>query len=56
MNEPKITLTDLSINDMNVLLAGLGKLPLDVVFDVFMRIKAQAEAQIPTPESASLSD
>jgi len=29
MNEPKITLNDLSINDMNVLLAGLGKLPLD---------------------------
>jgi hypothetical protein len=56
MNEPKITLTDLSVNDVNILLSGLGKLPLDVVFDVFMRIKAQGEAQIPTPESAGLSD
>lgn len=54
--ETSITLTDLSVNDVNILLSGLGKLPLDVVFDVFMRIKAQGEAQMPTPESAGLSD
>ena len=52
MNDNKITLTDLSVNDVNILLSGLGKLPLDVVFDVFMRIKAQGEAQIPTPDPA----
>jgi hypothetical protein len=46
MSEPKITLTDLSVNDMNVLLAGLGKLPLDAAYPVFMKVKAQAEAQI----------
>ena len=58
--ETKITLTDLSVNDVNILLSGLGKLPLDVVFDVFMRIKAQGEAQMTTPdpaaEPAGLSD
>ena len=48
MNDTKITLTDLSVNDMNVIMAGLGKLPLDVVFEVFTRIKAQAEAQLQT--------
>jgi len=52
MNEPKITLTDLSVNDVNILLSGLGKLPLDVVFDLFMRIKAQGEAQMTVPEAA----
>lgn len=56
MNDTKITLTDLSVNDVNILLSGLGKLPLDVVFDVFMRIKAQGEAQMTPPESAGLSD
>lgn len=50
--ETKITLTDLSVNDVNILLSGLGKLPLDVVFDVFMRIKTQGEAQMTTPEAA----
>jgi hypothetical protein len=58
MNDTKITLTDLSVNDMNVLLAGLGKLPLDAAYPVFMKVKAQAESQLPAPEpvSAGLSD
>jgi hypothetical protein len=56
MNEPKITLSDLSVNDMNVLLAGLGKLPLDAAYPVFVKVKAQAEAQITAPEPAGLSD
>ena len=52
MNDTKITLTNLSVNDVNILLSGLGKLPLDVVFDLFMRIKAQGEAQMPMPAPA----
>lgn len=47
----KITLTDLSVDDVNILLSGLGKLPLDVAFDVFMRVKAQGVAQMTTPEA-----
>ena len=47
----KITLADLSVDDVNILLSGLGKLPLDVAFDVFMRVKAQGVAQMTTPEA-----
>jgi hypothetical protein len=54
MNEPKITLSDLSVNDMNVLLAGLGKLPLDAAYPVFIKVKAQAEAQLSANEPAEV--
>ena len=52
MNEPKITLTDLTVADCNVIMAGLGKLPLEAVIDLWSRIKAQAESQLnkPAPE------
>lgn len=46
MNDPKITLSDLSVNDVNIIMAGLGKLPLEAVVDLWTRIKAQGEAQI----------
>lgn len=56
MNEPKITL-ELSVNDVNVLLAGLGKLPLEVAMDLCLRIKTQGEAQIKAvQEPAGLTD
>lgn len=42
----KITLTDLSVNDVNLLIAGLGKLPLEVTVNLWLRIKAQGEAQM----------
>lgn len=46
MNDTKITLNDLTVNDMNIIMAGLGKLPLETVVELWMRIKAQAEAQL----------
>jgi GTP cyclohydrolase III len=46
MNDIKITLTDLSVNDVNLIMAGLGKLPLEAVVDLWMRLKQQGEAQI----------
>jgi hypothetical protein len=46
MNEPKITFSDLSVNDANLIMAGLGKLPLEAVVDLWMRLKQQGEAQI----------
>jgi hypothetical protein len=57
MNDIKINLSDLSVNDVNLIMAGLGKLPLEAVVDLWSRIKAQGEAQIkqePTP--AGLTD
>lgn len=59
MNETKINLTNLSINDVNTLLAGLGKLPLDVAYPVFMLVKAQAESQVQgaeQPQAIGLND
>ena len=46
MNDIKITLSDLSVNDVNLIMAGLGKLPLEASVDLWARIKSQAEAQI----------
>lgn len=46
MNDIKITLTDLSVNDVNLVMAGLGKLPLEATIDLWMRLKQQGEAQI----------
>lgn len=45
MNEIKLTLKDLSVNDFNLLMAGLGKLPLEAVADLWTRLKSQAEVQ-----------
>lgn len=42
----KLTLTDLSVNDINLLITGLGKLPLEVAADLWLRLKAQGEAQM----------
>ena len=54
MNDTKITL-ELTVNDVNLIMAGLGKLPLEAVVDLWMRIKQQGEAQL-KPEPAGLTD
>jgi hypothetical protein len=46
MNDTKITLTNLTVNDMNVIMAGLGKLPMEVSIELWQRIKAEAESQL----------
>lgn len=54
MNDTKITL-ELTFNDVNLIMAGLGKLPLEAVVDLWMRIKQQGEAQLKS-EPAGLTD
>ena len=50
----KINLTDLSVNDVNLIMAGLGKLPLEATVDLWMRLKQQGEAQLkPQAENPS---
>ena len=39
-------------SDINVLIAGLGKLPLKVAADIWMRVKAQSEAQMAKPKQS----
>ena len=46
----EITLS-LTLDELNVLLAGLGKLPLEVSVAVFGKVKAQAESQLKEPEN-----
>jgi len=56
MNDKKLTL-ELTVNDVNLIMAGLGKLPLEATVDLWMRIKQQGEAQLkPAAESAGLTD
>lgn len=56
MNNVKLTLTDLSVNDVNLIMAGLGKLPLEATVDLWMRLKQQGEAQLKPAEPAGLTD
>lgn len=48
MNDQLLTLNKLSVNDINIIITGLGKLPLEVSMDVWTRIKSQTEEQIKT--------
>jgi hypothetical protein len=52
MNDKKLTL-ELTVNDVNLIMAGLGKLPLEAVVDLWMRIKQQGEAQLKADEAAA---
>jgi hypothetical protein len=51
MNEVNISLT---VDELNGVLAALGKLPLEAVIGLFSKIRAQAETQLaqaqPQPE------
>lgn len=49
MNELNLTLT---LDELNIVLAGLGKLPLEVSVAVFGKLKAQAELQLKPEETA----
>lgn len=44
--------TDLSEADAQLLIAGLGKLPLEQAYDLFNRLQAQAAAQQQAPVAA----
>lgn len=48
--QKKITLTDLTIDEVNALLVGLGKLPLESIITLFEKIKQQAQAQLAEKE------
>ena len=45
MENKEITLT-LTVNDANLILAALGKLPFEAVADLVGKIKEQGQAQI----------
>ena len=41
-----MTLKDLTIEEINVILVALGKLPLEASLTLFTKIKTQAETQL----------
>lgn len=52
MNNIKFTLTDLSIDEINAILASLQELPGKICNPMTKKIREQAEAQIPKQEPA----
>lgn len=50
-----ITLSDLTPEEVNLLLQGLGQLPLGVSVQLWMKIKQQGESQL-KQEPAGLTD
>lgn len=53
MQEVNISLT---IDELNIVTAGLGKLPMEVSMGIFMKIKMQVEAQQVQPEAVGGTD
>lgn len=41
---------ELTVNQINTVLAALAKQPLEVVLDTFIEIRTQAESQVKTEE------
>ena len=52
--EQKVKL-ELTVNQLNLILAGLAKLPLEAVYETFTMIQQQANKQLGAP-SGPLSD
>ena len=49
MNDIKINLSDLSVDEINAILAGLQELPAKICNPLSQKVRAQAEAQLPQP-------
>ena len=52
MNDIKINLSDLSIDEVNAILAGLQELPAKICNPLSQKVRTQAEAQLPAPAPA----
>ena len=50
MNDIKFNLTDLSVDEINAILAALQELPGKICNPLSQKIKEQAEAQLPKQE------
>lgn len=45
-----------TVEEMNILLSGLGKIPLELSLPVWQKVKAQAEAQINAESEEQLQE
>ena len=53
MNDLKFTLSDLSVDEVNYILAGLQELPGKICNPLSAKIREQAESQLPKQETAN---
>lgn len=51
MNDIRFTLTDLSVDEINAILAALQELPGKICNPMTQKIRQQAEAQLPKPDA-----
>jgi hypothetical protein len=51
MNDIKFTLNDLSVDEINCILAGLQELPAKIANPLSQKVKEQAEAQLPKQDA-----
>ena len=51
MNKPTFTFTDISLDEANILLAGLQELPAKVANPLTQKLQQQAQGQMPTAET-----
>lgn len=51
----KLSLTDLDLNEINVLIAGLMELPAKASMPLYTKIKTQVDAQMSKANEASAS-
>jgi hypothetical protein len=56
MNEEKLLTLQLNINEINLVLAGLGKLPLESSLQMFNNIHKQVSDQMEQKPDGPLSD
>lgn len=55
MQNFRASLTDLNIDECNIILAGIGKLPLEASLNVFGKLKNQIETQAKEYQDAQQS-
>ena len=54
MQEQTVKL-EVSVNDLNIMLAGIAKLPIEAAYGTFTSIQKQAEQQLGKPNSNQLT-
>ncbi len=53
MQEQKVKL-EVNVNDLNIILAGVAKLPIEAAYGTFTSIQQQAEQQLGKPNTNQL--
>ena len=53
--ENQIISLDLTVNQINVILTGLAKLPIEMALDTFNKVQQQAQSKLGPPVSGPLA-